>query len=1200
MNGSSNAGWRFVVCALLALIASFVRMTPQADAQAESEAEAVDADSPEALDAERRRLGGLSLTLRDEGRYEEAVEAAEGMLAIELKWLGEDHEDVAASIEWIASLHEDAEHWAEAESRRSESLAWCERGYGADDWRTASARLALVNLRMLRSLTGEQRSRLREAKALNRDVMRLFGEGRYAEAIELGLRIVDIRKEILGAEHLEYAEGLDNLGQLYREQGDYRRALELITEGAEIRKQAVGERHPAYVSSLDRLAGVYLQLGDMTAAESNITQALELGRQVYDPHDPLLLNAIDNLAVLYNDKGDLARAEELYREALSLRREALGEHHLDYVLSLTNLATLLTEKGDYARAVEFFQDALAIVRATLGEEHPRYVHALNNLGLAYTDMGAYALALRTYRRALELGAVALGERHPNYVSILNNMATLCAQTGDHDRAVSLYRQALEVRRSTLGQEHPDSILALNNLAFAIDNQGRTAQALPLYREAVDLWKSQFGSQHPFYAQYLNNLAHAYQDADDFASAEPLYLEALTLRRELLGPRHPLYARSLNDLATMYFQSGDTDRAAPLLDEALDVVKESLGEDHPDYALELSNLAAVYEVQGNAERAGPLRAEALRVVSRQLAATATSNPERQQLLFGQWFDDELNRYLSHLIRAGRAEQAFLTVLSWKGSTLARQRAARLAGDSPELAELFQELQLVVRQWTAATRAETTGDAALVKRRVELSRRREALEAELSAKSSAYAGAVKDPTLDDLLAALPDDAVLVDYLEYWYSEPSTTQKGRFQGRRSLLAFVVDKGGSVTMVDLGPVAPIEEAIDAWRTTFGRSDAALAAGQFMRLKLWEPLLAAVGDARTVIISSDGALGRLPFAALPGRAPDTYLIEDYRIALVPVPRLISDLSAPAANAELEMNLLVFGGVDYERRETEEQSSAPAVDLLASAEQRGALSDSLADARWTFLPGTDAEAAAIGDMYRDVNPGAAAVVELHGAAATEESFRRLAPQSRVVHLATHGFFASEPVRTQAGGENVNAILEAGIDAESERSSTVSGLVLAGANDPPALPADPAAWADLPDDGLLTADELAFLPLRGVELVTMSACETGLGDAAGGEGLLGIQRALQVAGVRATVASLWKVDDAMTRRLMTAFYRHVLVDKQSYLDALRNAQLEILNALRSGGQIDGTDPLRAANAPEDGSLRGSPYYWAAFTLSGDWR
>jgi CHAT domain-containing protein len=138
---------------------------------------------------------------------------------------------------------------------------------------------------------------------------------------------------------------------------------------------------------------------------------------------------------------------------------------------------------------------------------------------------------------------------------------------------------------------------------------------------------------------------------------------------------------------------------------------------------------------------------------------------------------------------------------------------------------------------------------------------------------------------------------------------------------------------------------------------------------------------------------------------------------------------------------------------------------------------------------------------------------------------------------------------------------------------------------------------------LTALEVAQLDLSGVELAVLSACETGLGEAAGGEGVLGLQRAFQVAGTRSVVASLWKVDDDATRQLMVRLYENLWRTKQPLgkLEALRQAQLEMLREGRKRGP-GGERPVdpEALKRAVPAAGRTPPFYWAAFVLSGDWR
>jgi CHAT domain-containing protein len=236
------------------------------------------------------------------------------------------------------------------------------------------------------------------------------------------------------------------------------------------------------------------------------------------------------------------------------------------------------------------------------------------------------------------------------------------------------------------------------------------------------------------------------------------------------------------------------------------------------------------------------------------------------------------------------------------------------------------------------------------------------------------------------------------------------------------------------------------------------------------------------------------------------------------------------------------------------------------------------------------------------------LTELRAEKATEEAFRKLAPTHRFLHLATHGLFAQTDTRSETPPDkSVRAAFGRG-DLFGQRGiagfhpGLLSGIVLAGANQPPQAEHD---------DGILPALEVGALDLRNVDLVTLSACETGLGQVAGGEGLLGIQRAFQIAGARTTVASLWKVNDDATRALMTEFYKNLWEKKLPRIEALRQAQLAMLNgydpktnSLRGGGETVNVDPKKLAQLPQGGqnvpSQRTPPSYWAAFVLSGDWR
>jgi CHAT domain-containing protein len=266
--------------------------------------------------------------------------------------------------------------------------------------------------------------------------------------------------------------------------------------------------------------------------------------------------------------------------------------------------------------------------------------------------------------------------------------------------------------------------------------------------------------------------------------------------------------------------------------------------------------------------------------------------------------------------------------------------------------------------------------------------------------------------------------------------------------------------------------------------------------------------------------------------------------------------------------------------------------------------------RWGHLPGTETEVQSVAKLWNEPSP----TVLLRGREASENALRQAMPHRRYLHLATHGFFADEEFRSMFGrdgaGEHLlgeaNRLATAAHARVTFRNPLIlSGLVLAGAN----LPTE-TDESELPigQDGILTAEEIASLDLRGTELVVLSACETGLGRVAGGEGVMGLTRAFHLAGARNVVASLWKVDDIATAALMGLFYHKLWHEDKPPVVALREAQLALY---RNPGQIGGLARLRGPDFAnkvrlvENGRQPPDPKtapakLWASFVLSGPGR
>jgi CHAT domain-containing protein len=276
---------------------------------------------------------------------------------------------------------------------------------------------------------------------------------------------------------------------------------------------------------------------------------------------------------------------------------------------------------------------------------------------------------------------------------------------------------------------------------------------------------------------------------------------------------------------------------------------------------------------------------------------------------------------------------------------------------------------------------------------------------------------------------------------------------------------------------------------------------------------------------------------------------------------------------------------------------------------------------WSPLPGTQLEAERVAQTFRATFPAGAAPRLLTEEEPDANFLKRAltptasAPRWRYLHLATHGYFEPPPPDTlRTARENSEGLLSSSRQYHTyQRNPLCScGLVLAGAN-------------RSPDKGILTAEEVADQDLRGVELAVLSACETGLGRVAGGEGVLGLQRAFQAAEARTLMTSLWSVSDAATSVLMEEFYVNVWRKKLPKLDSLRQAQLTVLRhrelvekrsnelwelltkrgvseaQLAQCGLGKQAVDLPEGDRIEPGTPRRSPpAWWAAFVLSGDTR
>ena len=327
---------------------------------------------------------------------------------------------------------------------------------------------------------------------------------------------------------------------------------------------------------------------------------------------PIALHAAPDTDELQRANELNSQVENLYRagkyeeaiikakELVSIRERLSGPEHPDVAANLNNLAVLYVETGRYAEAEPLYKRALNIDEKSLGSEHPSTATELNNLADLYETTGRYSEAEPLYKRALAISEKAFGSDHPDVAIRLNNLAWLYKATGRYAEAEMFYKRALAIDEKAIGPEHPDVATLISNLAELYKTTARYAEAESLFKRALVIYEKALGPEHPDVATELNNLGWLYDSTGRYFEAEPLFKRALAIFEKTLGPEHPYVAISLADIIELYLTTGRYAEAEPLFKRALAIATEA---DNPDLLRTVqSDYAYLLEKQHNPEAA----------------------------------------------------------------------------------------------------------------------------------------------------------------------------------------------------------------------------------------------------------------------------------------------------------------------------------------------------------------------------------------------------------------------------------------------------------------------------------------------------------------------------------------------------------------------------------------------------------------------
>ena len=1025
------------------------------------------------------------------------------------------------------------------------------------------------------------------------------------KAIKIKLQEIEIIKQLKGDKHPDYATSLFNLADLYFYKGDSPMAISLGTSAVDIYEATIGESSPLYAHSLVNLADFYYSIDNFILSVELCSRGIKLLRTYSSEDEALISNSLgllsrfleslfyfaidmadqneyniaayamkvvkDNypkedetyfyinfsLANFYSAKGDYHNAirTELQTIDIAKRLPDDNDYQKRLVESLSNLADYYYLIGDYSKAVQIGLQVMEY-RSTDSE---KYALSLNNLATYYAGLGDFSKAFEYGNSALEIRKSLYGEINYDYAVSLSNIAGYFACIGDYAKAVELGEQAADILRSTIGEDIKDSAnyaSALANIANYYSELGNRNKAVELGTQAISIRKSLYGEGHPEYAKSLANLADYYFELENYTKAIELGNKALAILKESLGDSGPDYANYLNSFSVNYARIGDYSKALEFEKKAMEIFYTSLGNHHPRYATSLSNLAGYYLEIGDFSNALHYSNKSLSIIKSNTFEQFSGLTSKQRImLWNSHSNLFFNIYpsLTYKSKATTAPDLYdKSALFAKELLLSTEiemnRLIQESGDKEAL-RMFEELQLNRLQ------LQKLYEIPIAQRQVNtdsLAQVIEGQERSLVIRSKEYGDFTRKlrTTWQDVQEALKSGEIAIEFLSF-----------HVYGSDSIMVAAL----TLRKDDKEPkFIPLFEQ----RQLNNLPDTFLYHCPELTALVWQPLKEELRDISRVYFSPAGVLHGIGIEYAPG-------MEDYELLRLSTTREVIDMKKTKEGNPSTQAAYLYGGIDYDtslQTSPQIESSGTSIQRDISIRYHHAFIDSLrlrsVSVGFDGLPGTKKEVEAIKRLLDDKSLSSTLRT---GAEATETSVKDIDGQApRILHIATHGFFFSEnQVRSLDMLRFISKDESQSWADLEDKALTRSGLLMAGAN-------GVLLGEDLPmemDDGILTAQEISRLDLRGLDLVVLSACKTGNGEVSG-DGVFGLQRAFKKAGAQTIVMSLSEVQDEATQILMTSFYDNLL-QGLSKREAFHRAQRYLCSV--ENGKYD------------------HPKYWAVFVL-----
>ena len=959
------------------------------------------------------------------------------------------------------------------------------------------------------------------------------------------------------------ANALANIASAYDNLGEKQHAIDFDNQALAIVRELKDRSGEATI--LSNIGKVLGEIGEPARGIEYLNQALPIRREVGDKEGEAA--TLTNLGTAYNILGDRAKAQDCFNQALPIAR-AVGNRALESIL-LSNLGEVYRVLGDNAKAFDYFTQALAMQRE-IGRRESEAI-TLNNIALVYDFNGEKQKAIDYHNQALAL-ARAIGDRRTEG-NILSNLGEVFYSTGEYQQALDYYNQALPLRRAV--GDRTGEATTLINVGGALQQLGERQQALANYNQALALFHAV--GDRAGEGISLNNIGELYWELGKNQEAIDALNKSLILRREVndrIGE-----AITLSNIALIYDRLGEKTRALEFHQQAL-ALEQTTG----DRRGEASTLLSIAYLERDRDHLADARArvEAALAIVDSLRSKIVSQESR-----AAYFATARDYYefdVDLLMRLHKQQPAAgLDRLALEANERGRARSLveMLTEASADIrqgidAALLQRERALQTQLNARSEtqmkllsgAHTEEQAAAVAREInQFTADFQQVEAEIRQKSPNYAALTQPRPLSvtEMQAQVLDaDTILLEYSlgvdrsYLWLVTQNSLTSYELPGRAQIESVARElydvlkspdkwRGNSLDALrgnrQLG-LNPAAKPAPVATPSSAPPDVALRLSRM----LLAPVMSQMAGKRLLIVA-DGALQYIPFGALAINANDsgfTPLLAEHEILMLPSASTVSVLRTEAGSRKAaDKSVALLADPVFESDDERVRTSAKTGNFSNEREARGVGLDRAqrdlqlgnSGLRIARLPATRDEAKAIMALAPAQTSKQALDFDANRDFATNADLSRY----RFVHFATHGFVDS---------------------VHPELSGIVLSLVDQNGN---------------PQDGFLRAHQIFNLNLSA-DLVVLSACQTGLGKEVRGEGLIGLTRGFMYAGAPRVVVSLWSVNDQATAELMARFYRGMLVNKVPPAAALRAAQLSLMKEKQWQ----------------------APFFWAAFTLQGEWR